>query len=58
MLKVSFTEERALDLRRLMEEVNHINYLEDRRKEVDQKKEVEEQKDRSVNLKSKDGRKN
>ena len=44
-LKVSFTEERALDLRRLIEEVNHINYLEDQRKEVEeqQMKEMEKQ---------------
>ena len=41
--KISFTEEQAVDLRRLMEEVNRINYLENRRKEVDQRKEVEEQ---------------
>ncbi len=41
--KQTFTEEQAVDLRRLMEEVNHLNYLEDRRKEVDQRREVEEQ---------------
>ena len=46
--KISFSEEQAVDLRRLMEEVNHINYLEDRRKEVDQRKEVEEQQRKEV----------
>jgi hypothetical protein len=43
--KSTFTEEQAVDLRRLMEEVNHLNDLEDRRKEVEeqQRKEVKEE---------------
>jgi hypothetical protein len=46
--KATFTEEQAVDLRRLMEEVNHINYLEDRRKEEDKRKEVEKQQRKEV----------